>query len=144
MRKILVSIFLFSCCMPAFAIYKCQSGGKTVYSDVPCPHGNGIQISNRDNAVTAGDIARAKRENGERRKAVEAMEKARHKKEATEEKQEERAAAKEATHRKQCDKLALQKKWADEDVSRTAGKAAVKAKTKARRLEEKYELECGR
>lgn len=141
MSKIAVMLILITCSAPALAVYKCESGGKTTYSDKSCTQGKVTQLSDEP-AVEKADITRADRENIERKKRIAALEKTRHQREAVEEKKQQRAAKSAAAQRKRCTTLSLRKKWSAEDASRAAGKAVEKARLKARRAEEQYDAEC--
>jgi hypothetical protein len=44
--------------------------------------------------------------------------------------------------RKKCEKLALQKRWADEDLALAIVRRAQSARRKARRANETYQVEC--
>jgi hypothetical protein len=142
MRKIAITLLLASCSMPALAAYKCESGGKTTYSDTPCQQGKTTQLANHAAPVNKADAERETRQNAERKKTVAAMEKTRHQREAAEEKEQQRIAARKAKLHRKCADLALKKKWAEEDASHAAGKAAEKERKKARRITEKYVLTC--
>jgi hypothetical protein len=43
---------------------------------------------------------------------------------------------------KRCTLLVQRKRWADEDVSRSAGKSHERAIVKARRVAEQFDVEC--
>ncbi|ALK97152.1 hypothetical protein AB595_15885 [Massilia sp. WF1] len=133
-----------ACCtiLHAQAVYKCQSEGKTAYSDRPCAHGAssampppaGISLSD-----TLGP------QGGDARTLLE-LEKARIAREKSQEK-EGRVQVREArliqAQRKKCDRLRLRRKWAEEDLARTAhGPKHEAARLKLRRQAEALAVEC--
>jgi hypothetical protein len=130
---------LFS--LPVFAAYKCESDGKTTYSDIPCPSGKQIEISGKS-TIDEQNAERAKQQVKQERAELARLEKERHKREAAEEKQTRIAARNAATKANRCATLAQRVKWSEEDAAHTAGKSAEKAKRKARRAAESYELQC--
>ncbi len=145
MRRSVVSImkpallgFSFLLASPAFAIYKCESDHGTVYSDTPCPNAKLVNI----NSAVPADADDARRQAAKEKKSLKQLEDARHKAERIDEKDRQRAARAQAASRKACAKLALRKKWADEDAASATGKSADKARRKARRAEEYFQTEC--
>jgi len=138
MIRALLLTLLLCAAMPAFAVYKCESGGKTVYSDAPCPGGREIEVTPAaDPAAAARTVARQKEE-------AERLSSARHKREAQEERAQQKQDRTAAAKRKKCASLALRRQWAEEDAAKAEPKAAPKAKKTARRAAEKHELECGK
>jgi hypothetical protein len=144
MSRALLLCLLVSVSAPAMAVYKCESRGKTTYSDTPCVEGKSQELSNRQ-IVTASesDTAEAQRQLAQDKREARRLESARLRREAAEEKERSRIAKAHASKKKQCASLALRKKWSDEDAADAAGKSAEKARRNARRAAEKYELECG-
>ncbi|WP_147375721.1 DUF4124 domain-containing protein [Noviherbaspirillum cavernae] len=138
MRTALLSL-LVSVSAPVFAIYKCDVNGKVTYSDETCPGGKALNI----NSMPSTDGTAAKRQLTEDEKKLKRLEDQRHKREAREEREQNQIARANAAQRKKCSSLAQRKRWADEDFAATAGKASEKARIKARRAGEQYNLECG-
>ena len=136
--KALVAALLLSLAMPAFAIYKCESNGKTIYRNLPCAGGQKLDLDDVSGA-DAGGPARLARERAE----VKRLESARHKREAQEEKQRAKAARVYAAKQKKCATLARRAKWAEEDAETAGMKAKERARRKARRAEESYRTTCG-
>lgn len=126
---------------PALAVYKCESGGATSYSETPCPGGKAIDVSDRAAPAAA---AQAQLQAARDKKELARLENARHKREAIEEKEQQRQARAYAARQKKCLSLAQRSKWATEDAAKAVGKSAAKLKLKAHRLDEKYALECGK
>lgn len=138
MKPALLFCFSFLLASPALAIYKCQSDHGTIYSDTPCPNAKVLDI----NSAAPADPDNARHQAAQEKKSLKQLEDARHKSERIEEKDRQRAARAQATVRKTCAKLALRKKWADEDAASATGKSADKARRKARRVEEQFQAEC--
>lgn len=136
-RPLLLTLLL-AACAPAFAIYKCESDGKTVYGDTPCPGGRTLD------AAPAADAAPATREAARQKEEAARLERARHQREAQEERAQQKQARTAAAQRKKCASLALRRQWAEEDAAKANPKAAPKAQQTARRAAEKHQLECGK
>jgi Domain of unknown function (DUF4124) len=140
MHKLALFCFLILGSAPAMAIYRCDTGGKTIYSDKPCPGGRTIDIQDNGSPAASDAAQRAAREKAELRQLQEAS-----RKEETARQREQAGSAKaDAARRKRCQALAMRQKWSEEDASAASLKASEKAKRKARRNAEKYEVECGR
>jgi hypothetical protein len=141
MRRLMLASLLLSLSLPAFAVYKCESNGKTVYSDTPCPDGKQVQLASAT-AVAEPDAARARQDAKQEKAEATRLEKERHKREAAEEKQAKIAARSAAVRKRKCETLAQRVKWSEEDAARAAGRSTEKAKRKARRAAESYDLQC--
>jgi hypothetical protein len=141
MRHLMLASLLLSFSLPALAVYKCESNGKTVYSDAPCVDGKQVQLADKT-AVADQDTARAMQDAKREKAEVARLEKERHKREAAEAKQAKIAARSAAVKKSKCETLAQRVKWSEEDAARAAGKSAEKARRKARRAAESYELQC--
>jgi hypothetical protein len=137
--RALLSAFLVSAAMPAFAIYKCEMNGKTTYGDAPCAGGQRIEV---DHAVS-GSGAQSRRELLQQKAELKRLEGTRHKQEDQQAKLRRAAARTDAAKQKKCASLARRKKWASEDAVTAAGKSAEKMRRKARRAQETYHEECG-
>jgi hypothetical protein len=140
----LIVAFLLSFSLPAFAIYKCESGDKVIYGDAPCNNGKSYDLGDKTSHSSASDIAKANEQNIEEKSKLKHLENARHKKEAAEEKQQQKIAKAEVSKKKKCTSLELRRKWNHEDMANSAGKKHESAKRKETRLKEEYELECGK
>ena len=143
------------------SIYKCTVDGKISYGQSPCSTGTSVALDLPAAAAAApapdqdATLARQKKEAAR-------LEKQRHEREAMDGRQQEKAGRAAAAYRKKCARLALNKKWADEDAagsgdssstsdsakpgkSTRAGTSArdhSKAQLKAHRAAEKLALEC--
>jgi hypothetical protein len=139
MLRAILLCSLFSLSAPALALYKCKSGDKITYSDQQCPEGEVLHAGN-----PPGDVAKARKQAAEEKKELQRLENARRRREAQEEKERQRTAHDYAVKQKRCTLLAQRKRWADEDVSTSIGKSNERARVKARRVAESFELECGK
>lgn len=139
LRIVLLCLFV-SFSAPALAVYKCKSGDKIIYSDQQCPGGEVMDIS----SASPADTAKARQQAAEEQKQLKRLENERRKQEAREEKERQRAAHDFAAKQKRCSILAKRKQWADEDATASTGKSVERARTKARRVAEQYQEECGK
>lgn len=144
MPSMLLLLVLLSFSAPALAVYKCESGGKVVYSDTPC-HDGGAPGSMKEIAITAPspDTGTAQQKLAHDKEKLRDLEARRQKQEAIEEKERQKIFKANQAKKKKCADLALRSKWANEDAATARAKSAEKAKRAARRVAEKYELECG-
>jgi len=141
MRKFLLILALISFSASAAPVYKCESNGKTTYSESPCSGGKEMQ---GDVKPTEADQASAK-QRADKEKAIEKkLADKRQKREAKEEKERLRAAKKSEAKDKKCAQLQQWANWANEDAAKISGPKAEKAQLKSRRTTEKYVLECKR
>lgn len=138
--KVALSFLLVSFSMPALAIYKCESAGSVTYSQTPCPGGKLMDIVDQPNEA---DAAKSRQQTEKEKKELARLENARHKSEAAEQRAKLQAARAAAARDRKCASMAQRKNWAQEDAAKASGKSADKAKLKARRMAEKYQLECG-
>jgi hypothetical protein len=134
----LLSACLFGLAANAGTIYKCTDGGKVSYSDRPCP-GAGKAMAVPD--APPPDVALQERM--ERNRATLAQLEQEKLAEAEREQREQLRAGRAAVaERRRCDKLRLQRQWADEDLARQRGDAKDTARLKARRQADILALEC--
>jgi hypothetical protein len=140
---------------PSYAgtVYKCQSGGKTTYSDRPCSEGEqiampplavGVDLPGKNTPATqdARTLLKIEKLRIAQEKDAERARQARLQREYKEQQQAERGARLAANRRKQCDKLKLRHKWAREDAARAPGPQREAALRKARRQAETLAVEC--
>lgn len=138
---VVVSLVLSFLAAPAFAVYKCEASGSTLYSDLPCPGGSKLDTAA---GVTATDVAEAK-ERAARQKALAVqIDRERAKEDAARAKQAKLAAREAQAKKSKCATLAQRVKWAEEDASAASGRSVAKATTKARRSAEQFEAQCGK
>jgi type IV secretory pathway VirB10-like protein len=124
----------------AQTIHKCTHDGKVSYSDTPCPAGASSAILDTPVAPPANPAAAAALRS--QRKEAGALANARRQREEREARDDARAAQAAAQQRRKCDKLQLQKRWADDDARRAAGQASEAARLRAQRAGEAMALEC--
>ena len=139
MLRVLFIAVLVALSTPALAAYKCEAGGKTTYSDVPCAGGKEIDVS--DPASTS-EASKIRQQTAQENKKVKQLEGARHKREAIDEREQRRIAHSYAARKRKCASLAQRQGWAHEDAAKAVGKAAAKAKLRAHRADERFQLAC--
>jgi hypothetical protein len=122
----------------AQTVHKCTTDGKVTYTEQPCPGGTVIAVPDAPAAdKSAGaELKRAK-------KQADALEKERHKREAADEREDAAASRVAAARHQKCEKLRLDKKWADEDLRRVQPQHEERARIKAQRAADKLKLSCG-
>ncbi len=143
MQPLLLLVLLSAISTPALAIYKCQSGDRTVYSDIPCYNSKTTDMKEIDIATPSTDAGAAQQKLAQDKKELQRLESVRKKQEAADERAYRKTAKANEAKKKKCTQSALRKKWADEDVANAHPKSAERAKRAARRVTEKHELECG-
>lgn len=126
---------------PAQSVYKCTLDGKISYGDTPCPAGAASSPMPAVPATPAGATASADLLRMQTESA--ALRKARQKTEEREALEAERAARRAAAQRKRCARLALTKRWADEDARGASPANLDKARLRAKRAGESLAVECG-
>lgn len=138
MRRFALIILLACLSTPAFAVYKCEVDGKTVYQDNPCSTGG------REAGIAAHPAKNpdARRQLAQDKAKVNRLERERHRKEAQDAREQRQAARSAAARKKKCDNLALRKKWADEDAARASWRNRERAQIKSRRATERLAQEC--
>jgi hypothetical protein len=125
----------------AGTIYKCTEGGRTSYHDRPCGRGAVALKVQAAPAPSPDALERLARE----RALLQEIEDARadqDKREAQERRAHDRARRSAEAQRRRCDRLRLQRKWADEDSARADRDESERARTKARRQAEALAVEC--
>lgn len=140
----LLLLALLALPLPALAIYKCESGGKTSYSDQPCVGTEIIHRSERIIIPPAPSDTYVARENLIREKRIlQAIETQRRKEEANAEKERRKFYKEQERKRKRCAMLEQRTRWAREDAARASVKRMAREQRKAQRAAEKQQLECG-
>lgn len=137
----LLPMLLMAFALPAGAqaLYKCTADGKVSYSNQPC--GKGVASALPVPAAPASDPAAAadlKRQEREANK----LGAERRKREAREEREGLAEARAVASHNKKCKKLQMQQNWADEDARGATLQNTERARQKAKRAADIYQLEC--
>lgn len=136
----LLFLLMLGMAAPSWAIFKCETGGKVSYTDMPCDGGKVIETRT---AATV-DSAAASRQSTDEKRLLKSLERERHKREAAEERDLKKASRQSAARHKKCDAHIQRQRLAKQEVSRTTGIANEKARRKAQLVTEKYEADCGR
>ena len=144
MRNGLLLSLLMAVSMPAMAVYKCVSEGRTTYTDIPC---GAVQLELRPVPLPA-DAATAKQRAAAERRQLASIESHQEAERVARQREQQRHKQDkgELLHKKKCTLLGLEKKWSAEDaasVSRTISEKTQSLKKTARRKAERYDTECG-
>jgi len=138
----LLPLLLLAMALPAEAqaLHKCTIDGKVSYSQQPCLKGVAsvidVPVAPAPDPAAAADLKRQERE-------AEKLANQRRKREAREERESLAEARAVASHNRKCKKLQMQQKWADEDARGATLQNTERAKVKAKRAADMYQLECG-
>jgi hypothetical protein len=139
-RLACAALLLCSATTGAQTVHKCTVDGKVSYSQQPCAGGTASVIAVPDapaaDPATQADLQRMRRESA-------ALEKERHKREQADEREAGRAGRAAAARHQKCEKLKLDKKWADDDLRRAQPQSEERARLKAQRAADKVKLSCG-
>lgn len=142
-KLLFLAIIFFSA--PAFAIYKCESGDKIIYSDTPC-HG-GKSGSMKELAVVdpanATENNAAQKQLQQDKKELQRLQQRREKEETQEARQQAKRYKTAEAKKKKCAESAQRVQWAKEDANSAPTKSSERAKQKVRRATEKHQLSCG-
>jgi hypothetical protein len=134
------ALLLYAAVAGAQTVHKCTVDGKVSYSQQPCTVGTASVIAVPEapaaDPATAAELKRMRREGA-------ALEKDRHKREQSDEREAERAGRAAAARHQKCEKLKLDKKWADDDLRRAQPQYEERARLKAQRATDKVKLSCG-
>ena len=141
MLRILALFSLLAGSSAAFAqmVYKCSAGGKLTYASAPCDNASVSAL-----AVPAAPAPdpRAALQFKHEQALLAALQKERVDREVRDARAAARAQHAAALHARRCAKIALQKRWADENADRAAGPGKEPLKRRARRMGEAMALEC--
>jgi len=144
MRTLLFSLTALLLCASgsAHAVYRCDTDGKTSYSDQPCANARKLDIT-APPPDAASNARRIEKEIADGKKQLHKLEADRQKQDADAGRQRHRAARQQAALDKRCSSLERRQRLANEDAAAASGKAFDKARKKAGRANEAYEQECG-
>ena len=138
----LLPLLLMAMALPAGAqaLHKCTIDGKVSYSQRPCEKGvpSTIEVPAAPvpDPAAAADLKRQERE-------AEKMASQRRKREAREERESLAEARADASHNKTCKKPQMQQKGAEDDARGASLQNTERARVKAKRAADMYQLECG-
>lgn len=144
LTPLLSCLLLSLAATPAMAINKCEANGKITYSEAPCPQGKATIIQTPA-APSAAEVNAAKRTAASEALALRKIEQENAKQAKLAQRAEQanaRQAAKNAQRAKVCAQLELKKRWAEQDAAKAPQKNQAKLNDKAKRLGEKWALEC--
>jgi len=136
----LAMLTVLSVAAHADPIYKCTADGKVTYTQTPCAAGAAAATLDAPSAPARDPAAATELQR--QKSQADALEKARHKREAKEDREAAQAARAATAQRKRCAKLALSKKWADDDVRNASMQTADRARQKAARAADTLAMEC--
>lgn len=142
-KLLLLAMIFFSA--PAFAIYKCESGDKIIYSDAPCnsgKSGNMKELAVVDPANET-DNNLAHKQLQQDKKELQRLQQRREKEETKEARQQAKRYKTAEAKKKKCAESAQRVQWAKEDANSAPTKSSERAKQKAKRTTEKHQLSCG-
>jgi hypothetical protein len=122
----------------AQTVYKCSEQGKLSYGDQPCPDGHSVVLAVPSAPPSAAALEQLQRE----RTLLRQLEDQRARQELAEQRARQHAWRALAERRRRCDRLRLERKWADEDAASSAGTRAQAARLRARRRAEALAVEC--
>lgn len=142
-KLLLLALIFFSA--PAFAIYKCESGDKIMYSDTPCHNGKTGSMKEISIASPANesDSRTAQQQLQQEKKELHGLQQRREKQQLHEERQQAKRYKVAESKKKKCAESAQRVQWANEDAAKAPPKNSERAKQKAMRTAEKHQLLCG-
>jgi hypothetical protein len=141
MRSGLLLCSLMIVATPALAVYKCETWGGVLYTDVPC---GGTQTEIVPPPFVS-DPAAARRLAQEEKKQLAVIEEAEDRARGERRRQEASREKVAATIKNRCTRLNLEKKWSAEDAASASHLVSEKSeilKRQARRKAERFEAEC--
>lgn len=123
----------------AQTLHKCTIDGKVSYSNQPCEKGVASTIevpaAPAPDPAAVADLKRQERE-------ADRLGSERRKREAHQEREQLAGARSAASRDKKCRKLEMQQKWAEEDARGATLQNTERARLKAKRAADMYQLEC--
>ena len=124
----------------AFAIHRCESGGKVSYSDLPCPGATTLLVEESAPAARTGHGPDA----SQQRQAAELhrLQQLRELRERQDQRIRDLAARGAAAREKKCRSLAMQMRWREEDLRDASLGKEANARKQLRRVQERYQDEC--
>ncbi len=132
------------CCAAGMAgaqtVYKCTSDGKVTYTEVPCQSGTGTVLPTPAAPSQAPEAAAA--ELVRQQRLSKELERDRHRAEAKDAREMDHVARAADVRQAKCNKLKLNKTWADNDVKGAPVGRVESAQRKARHAAEQLKLGC--
>lgn len=141
---------LLACCLLSGAlsgaladpVYKCTDGGRTTYADRPCATGRTRELPPPPAGIRPEGAESVATRDARTLLELEKLRIAREREQERAERADARQARADATRRKTCARLALRRKWAEDDVARTHGRARAAAERRLTRAREALAVEC--
>jgi len=130
------------CDIHAEPVYKCTADGKTTYADHPCADGRGRALPPPPVGIRPEGAESVATRDARTLLELEKLRIAREREAARSERADARQARAAAAHRKTCARVTLRRKWAEEDVARTYGRARAAAERRLSRARAAMAVEC--
>lgn len=140
MRWPMATAFALLIMLPAHAVHRCDAGGATSYTDLPCPGATTV----RTDEAPSGPRPANSPETSQQRQAAELarLQQLRELRERQDQRLRDLAARGAAAREKKCRTLAMQRKWREEDLRDASLRQEANARKRLRRTEERYRDEC--
>jgi Skp family chaperone for outer membrane proteins len=142
LRTLLVCLML-AISSPAFAIYKCEADGKTIYTEAPCLEGKSTDLSDKiKNDPTAYDAAQARRKAEQEKREATQLDREHKLREQLDEKARQQADRALAAKRQKCERLAQREDLPLLDPKTASGNSGDGAERDSQRRTEKVFADC--
>lgn len=143
-RALLAAIVLAGASSGTIAdpVYKCTAGGRTTYADRPCTTGRATELPPAPAGIRPEGADAVATRDARTLVELEKLRIAREREQARNDRADAREARAAAARRKTCARLALRRKWAEEDVARTHGSARAAAERRLARARDAMAVEC--
>ena len=130
--------------LPAAAeVYRCESGGATVYSDKPCTSGVQKELAVPAPPSAAQRAAAEKRQRADQAKAL-AMQKQREHDEHADASARKKSDAGRVRQQRNCKRLAARIRRERDELAAGTGRRAATKRTRLHHAEEDYTADCGK
>ena len=140
------ALYFALCCAPsgvvAEPVYKCTEGGRTTYADRPCATGRAVELPPPAAGIRPEGAETVATRDARTLLELEKLRITREREQERGERADARRARAAATQRKTCARLALRRKWAEDDAARTHGRARAAAERRLTRAREALAVEC--
>ena len=141
---------LLACCVLSGAVsgaladpvYKCTDGGRTTYADRPCAQGRATELPPAPVGIRPEGAESVATRDARTLVELEKLRIAREREQDRAQRADARQARAAAARRKTCERLRLRRKWAEEDIARTHGRARAAAERRLVRARDAMAVEC--
>ena len=123
-------------------VYKCTEDGRTTYADRPCPGGRARELPPPAAGIRPEGAESVATRDARTLLELEKLRIARERERERSERADARQARAAAARRKTCARIALRRKWAEDDVARAHGRARAAAERRLKRARETMAVEC--